>query len=336
MADRRRDNLRLTLMAYRYIKNRSEYPNVTLQSSLNFAKLSITAPKKSTPPPKVALIFCIDTSASMDGSREGQVKAGIKSVLDNAVKVVNAMEESQIQIGMEGFSDETHTICEATDITSETMQTIQNKLNTYRSNGSTDIIMGFEKATKTVETSAQNTPDLTQYLILLSDGEESLSADQVKPVHERLAKVGAKLFAIGIGESHKKETLRLIASSKRLKGKYIDTTTGQDTLSRTIVEIYNGAIGVFSNLSLGSSSLPEGSWSVRDTAGTTLGDVSEGETIVKTIEIDPDKLTSTLDLAHVSFKLTFSDPSGKPEALTLNWTPNSSIDRDILPKQKES
>ena len=206
------------------------------------------------------------------------------------------------------------------------------------SGGGTKIIAGLEKATSMIEKMAQEDKDATHTLILLSDGDETLKVSKVQPIHTRLAAVKARVFAIGIGEKHKKETLKLIApKTGKFKGRYIDTTIEGNTIGSAISTIYEQAIAVFSNLVLSCSQLETGQWSVGDADSIEgegqseyqLGSFTGEKGIVKTIKISKHRQGS-LDLSKVSFKLTFTDPRGREGALFLPWNPNFIINPEIL------
>lgn len=335
----------VALIAIRYFRSRPQYPIVNMQSTLNYARLSIEIPKKKEViPPNITLAFCIDTSSSMNGEREEAVKAGVNDVLNSAQKVVKTLQGANVKIAIVGFNQRSTIICEPTMVTEENgenspIEKIRANLNGYSSSRGTSIIAGLEKATAKLEGMARENKKGEHTLILLTDGEDSLDQSKVALIQTRLAAANANLFAIGIGERHKKDTLRKIApETGKFTGTYIDTTLGKETIGSAISKIYTQAIAVFSDLVLRSPQLSAGTWSVDNIPSVMTNKQSEcklgslsGETkMVRRIQIHSDKLKSPLDLSPVRFDLTFKDPKGREGKLSLPWKSNSIIDPQIL------
>ncbi|NNM43298.1 MAG: VWA domain-containing protein [Chlamydiae bacterium] len=271
---------------------------------------------------------------------ESQVKEGISAVLDSALKVASAVKGTQIGIAIIGFNSQSRVICEPREINSTSVSEIKSKLQSYKSEGQTKIISGFDHATKTLESMARQNRKAVQVLVLLTDGEEgNVSKSDVASIHTRLAAIKAKLFAIGIGVNHKKETLRLIApTGGKFTGTYIDTTVEGQSIVKAISTVYQQAIASFSQLVLVSSQLAAGTWSVDGKLSTRAGEeskcelgvLSEGKESVKQITIHPEKLAERLDLAELSFQLSFTDPTGRKGSLSLPWNPDFIIDPKII------
>ncbi|QVL57652.1 MAG: VWA domain-containing protein [Simkaniaceae bacterium] len=322
-----------------YIRSRPQYPIVSLKSSLNVATLSIETLKSEVVPPNVSLTFCVDTSGSMQGERQDAVKAGVNQVLDSALRVVNAIEGAQIEIAIVGFDNAAKIICEPTKVLASSLDQIKRKLADYKSGGMTKIIAGLDQATTKLEEIAKRDTNRVHTLILLSDGDENLSKEAIQPIHTRLAKVNAQLFAIGIGRGHDQETLQKIApETGRFRGTYIDTTLEDVTIENAITSIYEQAVAVFSELVLSTTQLAAGAWSVNgDRSGEVerksvchLGSFTEERGVVKRIEIHSARLGEKLDLADVVFDLAFKDPRGRAGTMKLHWNPNTVMDPEIL------
>lgn len=322
-----------------YYRNRPQYPIVQLKTSLNVGSISIETLKSEVTPPNVTLTFCVDRSASMNGEREGAVKVGVNRVLDSATRVVEAIKGAQIEIAIVGFNSRANVICEPTKISRSSLDEIKRKLQGYHSEGTTTIIAGLDQATTTLEEMARKEPERVHTLILLSDGDEDLDERVIQPIHERLRRVNAQLFAIGIGDRHKKVTLQKIAPERgRFTGTYIDTTDGRETIESAIAKIYEQAVATFSDLVLSTSQLEAGAWSVdRDRSvereGRSvcqLGSFTENEKMAKRIQIHSDRLREQLDLRDVSFDLALTDPRGRKGTMQLHWRPDTIIDPAIL------
>lgn len=325
----------LAAVAIRYYRNRPQYPIASLRSSLNIAKLSIETLKREVAPPNVSLTFCVDISGSMKGEREGAVKGGVEAVLDSALKVVNATEGAQIEVAIVGFNDKAGVICNPTVIDVSKMDQIKDSLKGYQSSGSTKILEGLNLATVKLEEIAARNKNRVNTLILLSDGGESLDQGNITPFHERLARVNAQLFAIGIGNGHNKKTLQQIAPSE---GAYIDTTEEGETIEKALSAIYEQAVAVFSELVLSSKQLSPGTWSVDRVASVDdngestcqLGSFTEERGVVKTIEIHRDGFGEKFDLFTIVFDLSFKDPRGRKGTMSLHWNSNTCMDPEVL------
>ncbi|NGX47560.1 MAG: hypothetical protein K1000chlam3_00939, partial [Chlamydiae bacterium] len=322
------------LIAVKYFRSRPQYPFVNMQSTLNYARLSIGMPKREVIPPDITLTFCIDTSSSMGSSmnnegREAEVKNSVNSVLNSAQKVVETLKGANIKIAIVGFSGVATIICEPTMLTRENgknspIEGIRANLKGYRSSGGTSIFAGLEEATTKLEGMANENKKTVHTFILLTDGEETLDPSKVVPIHKRLTAVNAQLFAIGIG-NHKKETLKIIApKTGKFTGTYIDTTLGKETIESAISKIYIQALAVFRDLVLSSSQLDAGTWSVNNIPSVKtgeqskceLGSLSEGTKMDRMIQIHGVNLDSTLELSTVKFDLTFKDPQGRKGKLS--------------------
>jgi Mg-chelatase subunit ChlD len=344
---------------HHYWKNRPQEPVVNkkttqdlivkMASTLNFATLSIMCPKKEKPaPPNVMLNFCIDTSASMHGERIDAVKRAVKNILDQAQKVVDTTEGANIGISIIAFDTKARITTPSANLVAKNnkingaalIEEIKKEVDGIKTNGSTKILNGLKKVTEETEKTAKINKNTSQTVILLTDGEDNLYEGEIKSIQTRLSSVGAKLYAIGIGNKHQKTTLEnLVTSSiKEFCGEYIDTTLGKDTIESAISSIYVRAISSFNELELTTPQLESGTWRVINTSFSTtgksqkysLGSLSEGATMNKVIEIFPDKLKAPLDLSTLKFNLTYTDPKGKKEEVSLSWNPNTTIDNKII------
>ncbi len=335
----------VTLYVLNYLwNNRPQYPIVDTKSTLNVQRLSIEIPKGKPSPPNVTLTFCIDTSGSMSGEPEKEVKKSVEKVLNSAQKIIATSKGAKIEIAIVGFDTSSKTICEPTKINSnKAVEDIKTSLKRLESGGGTDIIAGLKEATTKVEGMAKKNRGGVHTFILLTDGNVAVNQTYISDIHKRLAAANAQLFAIGIG-THKKEALKQIApETGSFKGTYIDTTLGHDTIESAIARIYTQAIASFDKLVLRSSQLEAGTWSVNNTPSieknkqsqVELETLSEGEKLVKYIKIDPKKLKSPLDLSKVKFDLTFRDPRGRLGKLSLPWNPNTTIDPAIVNEFKQ-
>jgi len=315
-----------------------KFPKATLKSSLDRAVLSISVPIETPPPPNVAITFCVDTSSSMTGeNRERDVKTGVSDVLKRAAQVAQTVEKARIRIAIVGFSSSATTICEPMEITNRTVRQITELVNGYRSNGGTDLNSGLLAAVEKVESMRREAA--THTLILLTDGEVDIGQEKVKAIHQRLAAANAQFFAIGIGRSHTKDTLRNLApTTGAFKGTYIDTTERGQTIVGAISSIYEQTMAVFNQLELRTSQLGANQWSVGghvsikrgDYSVCALGNMSEKNPKDRVIEIHPGAFSSSFDLSKLSFQLVFKDPGGKDGIISIPWKANTVIDPSII------
>lgn len=336
---------------YRKMK-RPEHPLLNIQTSLNCAKLVLSMLERMRIPPNVTLVFCIDTSYSMstkysskenlNWSRLDTVIDSMKKIFTNAQKLVDE-RNGIFEIAVVGFDTKAKVIAPATKLVptdegkNPVLTDLINNLEKLKPMGNTIIRRGLRKATEFVEEMAKKNPKAKHTLILLTDGDENLKND-ISSIQSRLASVNSYLYAIGIGEGHRAETLMKITQSKnkKFKATYIDTTNGKDTIESAIFNIYQQTIARFSNLEL-TSPLPAGTWSlgkkfsVKSERGSSvsLKGLQENQPLTKVIKIHPQKLTAPLDLSTVSFKLRFIDPKGLPGELSWRWKANNIIDPKI-------
>ncbi len=326
-----------------YIRNRPQMPDVKMDTSLNFAKLTIKIPKEKYTPLDVTLSFCIDMSGSMNtDERAGGVKRALKVLLDNAQQAVTKSAEAKISIAITGFTDTSKIITPPTALTSTSGKSKETKkqVDALVFEGGTRILVGFEGAAKESENLAKANPLASHYVILLTDGKledhEEWDNKKLSSIQKRLAAISAKVFAVGIGEEHSKKVLNQIATGNSFNGTYIDTAKGKDTIANTIAAIYNQAISSFQELEL-SSSLAADTWSVngkpsrteKEQSNFSLGALEEGKTLTKHIVIHGNQLKDSLDLSTVFFSLTFKDPKGRKGELKLHWNPRAFVDPAI-------
>jgi Mg-chelatase subunit ChlD len=330
-----------TYKIYQYWINRPEYPLVTTRSTQNILEIQIGNPLQNPPPPKITLVFCIDVSGSMNTSeRIGAVKIALKAVLEDAQRAVSSGAEIRWEVIT--FDDRAEIIPSSTGASFTDLKKGEVKIwadlqkqasNLTPGNGGTEILAGLEVAATELIKNNRGTPTI----VLLSDGDSNMDLKQLDSIHKRLARVQAKLFAIGIGQSHNKTTLERIVNGKGFEGRYVSTSTGEE-LKQAIIRIYNQAISPFSDLTLSTNQLPLGSWDVRGRTIVTLdqkescklGSLPNGKTLKSFIRVLGNKLSSDFDLSTVVFNLTFTDPNGRTGTIQLYWNADTVIRPDIL------
>ncbi len=316
----------------RIMKSRAPKPLIVkMETSLNHATLSIQIPEKQVIPPNATVTLCIDTSGSMKGPREQAVKEGLDLILDRAQQVIKEKKRSQIQISAVGFNDESSVLLKPTKLSlNGTIQKIRDTVKSYSSEGGTKILVGLHSAIDQLNEMTLSNPTGNHTLILLSDGDEAALSSSLKPIHQKLAKAQAHLYAIGIGENHNKETLLQIAANDgKFTGTYIDASKGTHLITEAISSIFEEALAPY-NLQLNSTQLPPQSWSVNgkriQNNGIKLKPLSEGEGR-QHIEIHTD-LAQPLDLRTVSLNLNYT-ALGKKGTISIPWNPNPIIDPAI-------
>jgi Mg-chelatase subunit ChlD len=323
-------------------KPKFDMPRVSLASTLDTARLDIEIPQGIPAPPNVTLTFCIDTSGSMDViERSGAVKKGIRDVLDSAEQIVNT-RGAQISLAIIGFDSSATVIIPITKITragsgASAVQPIKDQLERVRFNGATDIIRGLSRGAEELIAMSQTHRGAFHTIVLLTDGDDKVDG-RLDDIHKVLAKASAKLFAIGIGQEHKKETLEQIANGRArgVNGTYIDTTVAGNTIEGAISTIYNQAIASFREFQLTAPSLSPNAWSVVNVPKKDgepqcdLGSLAEGSTITRHIRIHGEKLKAPLELSTVAFSLSFIDSKGQQGSVSLPWNPNTVVNPAIL------
>jgi Mg-chelatase subunit ChlD len=320
------------LTLFLFWKQRPQPPLVTLESTLDRARLTIRVPKLERLSPNVTLTFCIDTSGSMNGERLDAVKKGISQVLDKAQKVIDSIPGTKIQLAVIQFRNQAELVTPFTSLSRGSRAALEAiTTNALEASGSTAIICGLEKATEELEKIASQNPNTKHAVILLTDGEDNLPRT-ISSLQARLANLAVQLFAVGIGAEHKRETLQTL--TQNTSGTYIDTTKGLETIESAISSIYAQVIATFPQFTLSTRDLESGSWSVLNSPihekGFILQATSEDTDLVKYIKIDSSRLSQSVDLSNVTFTLTFVDNKKRAGSMTLPWLPNTLIDPKLI------
>jgi uncharacterized protein YegL len=326
---------------YKYRQSLPEHPKFALASSLNYARVIIGMPEKEKEAARhIRLVFCIDTSGSMIGSSEKEVKEGMKAVLRDGANRVN--EELVIEVAVVGFNDRAHEIAAPKILNQESVESLINKVESYQSKGTTSIIAGVEKACEGFGKMKQGA-ETSSVLILLTDGQDGqMTSEKGKELADRVAALGARLFAIGI-KGFNQEILKRLIAEKNI----IDTTKGTSIVGAISI-LYKRAIAKFCALRLYCPELSQaGQWSLKPLfdgeqeliackeQGIDLATLAEGETREYQLCIDILKLDAPIDLKQLVFKLAFKDPRGIKGEVTLPWRGKTVADTAIItPKKK--
>lgn len=323
----------LLVMNY-YRKNRPQQPIVDMQTSLNLGRLSIKTIKAERAPLNSTFTFCVDTSGSMNEENRLKIaKETLIKVIKNAQEVINNSSNSNIEITIIGFNDNPTTITKPTKLTpvnnntqNNTCEEIIKQIETLQPSGNTNIIKALETSIEKVNRISKKNPTASHTILLLTDGEQEIDSQDTTRIQDQLIEIKSNFFAIGVGNKHNRKFLTQVTNSKKLNARYIDTTNSIETLGDEIFKIYKQTIAAFSDLKLTSSQLIPGSWSVsankrfhqmnNEGSECYLGNLSENEELINTIEIHRDKHQS---LSKVTFQLTFKDPNGRSGAITLPW-----------------
>jgi uncharacterized protein YegL len=315
-------------------------PCVSMESSLNVARISIEIPKEERRPPNVSLTFCIDTSSSMNGEREKAVKQGIQNVLDTTERTIEENPTARIEMAIVGFDKIARVISKPSKLDNkESIKKVRESVTSFSSNGCTSILNGLNLATSQLEEIAKKNPEGTHVFILLTDGEDStLNSSNMQAIHSKLKGLKARLFAIGI-QGHNQSTLKLVAPDKGLyTGTYIDASQDTQIITKTITQIFYQTIASYM-LEIRSKQLKVATWSlsgkasIEDTEGQSkclIETLPEGSKVVKRIRIHTKKLEKPLDLSQIQFELIYTDLKGRQGSLSLPWNPNFILDPAII------
>lgn len=331
---------------YSFWKNRPQQPVVDIQSTLNVSKLSISVPKEMHGIPDVTMTFCIDNSDSMqqeghskDVTRLDDVKNAMANMLKNAQKKVDE-GKAIIKIAVVAFNDETRVLVEPIAITplGNTAQKIIETIQKVQHRGGTNICQGLDESTVRLERMSKNNSKSAHTLVLITDGEDEGIEAVIQPIHKRLIALKADFFAIGVGKLHDRAALKKITQRDLVKGTYIDTTSGLDTIDSAITRIYDEALSTFQQMELTCPTLKGGQWSVQDKtpivkdeiATYDLGALVEGDVRNLKVTIQGAQLREPIDLRSVKFFLRFIDPKGRKGQQVIHWQANTIIDPTLL------
>lgn len=306
--------------------------SVDLKSTLNLATLSVRALKRKQKPINVMLTIVIDKSGSMNGARQKAVVKAICDILESSKDLIRAPKNAKIRIAITAFNGQAESIQEMVQLSSSNIESIRKKVEAIRSEGNTAIIKGLQDGLKEVE----KVKNCEHTLIVLTDGEDQQLSLGIEAIQERFASAKVKVFAVGIGGDHNKESLRKLvdSSGSKFEGKYIDMTQRTSTIADVVADIYAQAISSH-HLHL-IAPLEPGTWSmagresvkgsIPHQSSCDMGLLSEGEEKTLEIRIHPDKLTTPIDLSKLAF--TLSNASG--QSLRLPWSGNTIIDTDVI------
>lgn len=329
--------------------SKSPAPNVTFSTTINLGRLYIKIPKGEPLPPNVSLTFCVDTSSSMRGERETELKKAVEDVLVHAQGIVDHSKGATIEIAIVGFNGSASIISAPikitpTDSKQRAIDKIIANLKRLNSSGGTRILAGLGAATDQLERMSKQNQHGNHTLILLTDGDDTLNQGEVETIHTRLKKAHANLFAVGIGKGHKQATLETIAPRDgKFTGKYINTAAGAETITSAISGIYKRAISASHNVKLKSSQLEAGTWSIDYTASIKgkkgskckLGAIPEEKPTSGFIQIHGDRLKGPLELSTLSFDLIIKGPNGEKRNIALPWKPNTTIDPKLITEGRQ-
>lgn len=323
---------------------KSPSPTVTFSTTLNLGRLYFSIPKGEPLPPNVSLTFCVDTSGSMQGERETELKQAVIDILTDAQGIIDHSKGATIEIAIVGFNRRASIISapikiNPSDSKQKAVDKIIASLNLINSNGDTSIIAGLKEATSQLECMSKQNPSGKHTLILLTDGDENLTQDKVEAIHTRLKNAHASLFAVGIGKDHKQTTLETIAPQNgKFTGKYINTGSGTETITSAISGIYKQAISPSHNVKLKCAQLEAGTWSIdrslsigaKKGSKCKLGPIPEEKLTIGFVQIHGDKLKSPIELSTLSFDLIIKGPNGEKRIISLPWNPNTKIDPKLI------
>lgn len=317
------------IFGYYYWKSLPMKPHVKFSTCLNHGRFEVSMPKNAPVKPNVNLIFCVDTSGSMrDHGRVDAVKRALHTLVSNAqAKIKNS--GASIAIAIAGFSSEATVLLKPTELSATDTSDVTSKINVIQCNGETKIFEGLRCAQNVLTQMVRTKPQAKHTVILLTDGGDTVYDRDLASLNQLFQKVQAQVYAIGIAD-HNSTVLKNI--SARLQGTYIDTSKTQNTIESSINTIYQQTLSSYQDLEL-SSSLKGNCWSVQNhqIGVCRLGSLSEGTTIDKVITIHGESLLEeSVDLATVTFTLSYIDPVGKKGRITLPWDPHFFIIRDFM------
>ncbi len=127
------------IFAYYYWKSFPMKPDVKFTTCLNFGLLAISMHKQAPVKPNVNLIFCVDTSGSMNQSgRVDAVKRALHTLLNNAQGKIQKSGAS-ISIAIAGFSHVASVIVDPTPLSGTDSKDVRTKIDGIQVNGKTKI-----------------------------------------------------------------------------------------------------------------------------------------------------------------------------------------------------
>lgn len=348
-------------------------PKATLESTINKAIVEITTPQVPTRPVEAGIVFLVDGSTSMNDNDQPieQVKTAVNEVVDDIHTLVNSKEGVNIEVAVAAFTNTTVSIIPPTRILSDKqslkqttnqdgktsselgnqIDAIKLTIDNLQANGSTEITQGLISALHYVKDMAERIQQGTKVFVVLTDGDQAItnsghfgSFGMIEHFKDSLQSLGnVKFYAVGIGKSHNKETMRILASSsqKGFIGEYIDTTDGESTIKSAIAKAFKEIKTPSFQLSL-TSSLKAGTWSAgRAYSETTpserlsnthsicrIGSAKKNTKLIRVLKINYKKLDDNLDL-NLKFELHVVDPYGREGTITLEWDPDTIINTRV-------
>ncbi len=319
-------------------------PEANIVSSLHIGKLTIKTPPKMEMPLNVTLTLCLDTSGSMSDhqDRGPALKIALNKIVLEAQEVVNKQPNAQISLTIVGFSNSAKLILPTTTFSKSTPmipQKIIDQLKTLSFSGGTEISTGLEEGINQLKTVAKSNLAGAHTFALLTDGDGSILYSTLATVSQVTSEVQAQFFAIGVGQSHKKETLE--EAAKKAQGTYIDTTLKNTTIQTAIARVFKQTLSYCQGFQLQAPLLPKGSWSVQNITQSneipdmnlsicSLGQLPENKTSYWRIELLLKQFNAPFDLSNLVFLLTYSDHQRQKQEIQLPWNANLVINPSVI------
>jgi hypothetical protein len=172
----------------------------TLERVNAVVHLVLKAPPVEEQEPPAELLFCVDVSGSMDGRRIEAAKAAFLSILSEAEEQITKNTDRPISLGIVEFNHQAKWTVDKVSLGKDLIAQLKTRVSNrtlFTCSGSTATLLGLRTALKGLPS-----PDLgvrpAHGLVLLTDGDDSLSPEGVAAVQTRLAQAGTDFLVIQI------------------------------------------------------------------------------------------------------------------------------------------
>lgn len=171
-----------------------------VESLTTIINCEFAAPPILVAAPPVELLFCVDVSDSMKGTRIAAAEKAFKNILVEAEVQLQRKPGREIRLGVVTFTDQAAWVVKKQPLSLSLIQNLKDRVdkNTlFCCKGSTRILVGLEETLTELPTSHSGIRP-SHGLVLLTDGDESLCRDHVVNAQTRLANAGTDFLVVQI------------------------------------------------------------------------------------------------------------------------------------------
>ncbi|MBX9697516.1 MAG: VWA domain-containing protein, partial [Alphaproteobacteria bacterium] len=272
----------------------------------------------------------------------GEVKRVLIEFLDKAEETLKAFPQSQIKFSLVDFDTFASVVQDVTLLTLQNIPSIKETINRMVTRNTTNIPAGLALAANKMEEMARVRGAASRTFVFLTDGQNDreMTPHDLQRPQQQLNEASANLFALGMGQGHKAETMQFVikdhltggagnypnAIYQWIDGSVAEEMPGKTSLSDAVQNIFLQANGRWMQNLTFESTTSRADVTVLNASKQgdrfLLGGVQFGGTAKKIIEV----LSDDKELA---FKVRYQ-VDGKTKEQTVQVELTNVQDRTIL------